>query len=165
MKSDDPIFMGDVEDYLEHYGVKGMQWGKRRSRAALAKAAAKRAEKNTPEQQAARAADRAKVQERKAISNSRRLLDDKDLDKIVERMSKEKKLKDLVAAEQSAGAKFAKDVGSAAGNKLVRNLAVGGAAIASTIIGAKLESKFKLSEKVGVDPSKIISLISKAGKD
>ena len=165
MELGDPIPMSDVEDYLEHYGVKGMQWGKRRSREALAKASAKRAEKNSPEQQAFRAADRAQVEKRKQVSNARRLLSDSDLDAAVERMSKEKKLADLVKADTtSAGSKFARDISSAAGNKLVRNLALGAAAVTSAVIAKKLDDKFGFSEKAGISPEKAINLITKAGK-
>ena len=156
-----PIPMNDVEDYLEHYGVKGMQWGKRRSREALAKAAAKREEKRSPEQRA----DRAKKAERTKLAGSRRTLSDSDLDAIVERLSKEKKLKDLVKEDTtSAGSRFAQDISSAAGNKLARNLAVGAAAVTSAVIAKKLDSKFGLSKKAGITPEKVINLVTKAGK-
>jgi len=161
MELGDPIPMSDVENYLEHYGVKGMQWGKRRSREALAKAAAKREAKLTEEQRA----DRAKKTERVKLAGSRRTLSDSDLDAIVERMSKEKKLVDLVKADTtSAGSKFAKDISSAAGNKLARNLAVGAAAVTSAVIAKKLDNKFGFSEKAGLTPDRAISLITKAGK-
>jgi hypothetical protein len=156
-----PIPMNDVEDYLEHYGVKGMQWGKRRSREALAKAATKREEKLSPEQRA----DRAKKAERTKLAGSRRTLSDSDLDAIVERMSKEKKLKDLVREDTtSSGSRFAKDISSAAGNKLARNLAVGAAAVTSAVIANKLNNKFDIAKKAGITPEKAINLVTKAGK-
>lgn len=42
----------DVTEFLAHYGVKGMQWGRRRSRESLAKASSNRSEKNSPDQKA-----------------------------------------------------------------------------------------------------------------
>ena len=156
-----PIPMNDVEDYLEHYGVKGMQWGKRRTREALAKASAKREAKLTEDQRA----DRAKKAERRQQAGSRRTLSDSELDAVVERMSKEKKLVDLVKADTtSAGSRFAKDISSAAGNKLARNLAVGAAAVTSAVIAKKLDNKFGFAEKAGITPEKAINLITKAGK-
>lgn len=104
-----------ANEFLEHYGVKGMKWGVRRTDAQLARSAKK--DPNTPE-----GAVRAK---RKSAVSNRRTISDKDLDALVDRLKKEKQLKDLVDGDVSPGKKFAKNVVHDSGNKVLKGLATG----------------------------------------
>lgn len=155
-----PILMRDVEDHLEHYGVKGMQWGKRRTREVLAKASAKREASMSPAQRA----DKEVKLQRQKVANSRRIISDSDLNQIIDRLSREKKLRDMVTADQAPGKKVAKDLAAKYSNRTARNLAIGAAAVTSGAIGAKLESKFNLSQKLNLKPGAFVDAIKKASK-
>lgn len=141
-------------EFLEHYGVKGMKWGVRRSQAALQKAAAKRREARDPS--TPEGAERAK---RKAAVAQRRLLDDADLDRYVQRLEKEKKLKNLVEDDLSAGQKATKAFLSDTGQRIAKQAVIGTAGV---LIGAALANKFGDTtpsyDKTGnlLDPGKVI---------
>lgn len=77
------------EQFLAHYGVLGMKWGKRKNRAPESDDSAKaRASKKT-----------AKTSGIRALSNS-------ELKALTTRMQLEKSFKDLSKTEKSAGAKY-----------------------------------------------------------
>lgn len=116
------VLMQSGMDFLEHYGVKGMHWGVRR---------------NAPKKEIKIANKRQKM------SDNRRLLDAKDLDAMVARLEKEKKLKDLVEQDLTPGKKAAKAVMSDVGQKVARTV-IAGAAIYG--VKAALEKKFSASE-------------------
>lgn len=81
-----------VEDFLEHYGVKGMRWGVRRGRNA----------KEAPSAEASRAAnirDRAKRSKPKALSNA-------ELREAIERMNLEQQFKRLSTNEKPVVTRF-----------------------------------------------------------
>lgn len=116
----------NAKDFLSHYGVKGMRWGVSRTRAQLD------GRKKSPEEKAVRS-------ERKATAKARRLIPDSDIDKAIERLSKEKKLKDLTDSDLSPGRKVAKTLLSESGQKAVRTVVSG-----ALLYGAKLaiDAKF-----------------------
>lgn len=102
--------MSEEEDfYLAHYGVKGMKWGVRKSKAEIA-----RQRKN----------DRAKDQ-RKRVAQNRRLISSQDLDSYIARLEKEKKLKTLVDADTRSGRTFASSVMTQAGRTAATTIATG----------------------------------------
>ena len=138
------------EEFLEHYGVKGMKWGVRRSREALAKAAANRKEARDPS--TPEGAERAK---RKAAVANRRLLDDADLDAYVKRLEAEKKLKNLVEDDLSAGQKATKAFLSDTGQRVAKQAVVGTAGV---IVGAALANKFGDGDNVSPKKSDIYKL-------
>lgn len=97
------------EDYLEHYGVRGMKWGVRnaetRARYASEGRSGKRAAKK--EARAARKAESAKIKqikaERNAANRRRSLLSNEELDRRIKRLEKEKRLRELTTSEVNAG--------------------------------------------------------------
>lgn len=121
-----------ANEFLEHYGVKGMKWGVRRTDAQLARSAKK--DPNTPE-----GAVRAK---RKSAVSNRRTISDKDLDALVDRLKKEKQLKDLVDEDVAPGKKFAKNIINDSGNKILK-----GVVISAAVIGLKQVTKATLGKE------------------
>lgn len=121
--------MKTADDILEHYGVLGMKWGKRKAKGSSVKAA-----------------DKKKKQAMKNDVKKRRLLSDADLKKKVERIKMEKQLKDLTADEISPGKKFVKDVMSSAGKKTATTLVAG-----ATLYGVKvaMTKDFSLKDLAG----------------
>lgn len=99
---------------LYHYGVLGMRWGIRRSEAQLARAAARRADKQI------------KKQRRHDVKN-RRLMSDEELRSKVSRLEMEKKLRTLTDEEINRGRKAVTDVLSTSGKQLATSTLTGAA--------------------------------------
>lgn len=114
----------NVDDFLEHYGVKGMHWGVR-------KGATKKEIKI--------------ANKRQKMADNRRLLDSKDLEAMINRLEKEKKLKDLVEQDLTPGKKAIKTIMSESGQKVARTV-IAGAAIYG--IKAAISKKFDLHDAV-----------------
>ena len=74
------------DNVLVHYGILGMKWGVRRTEAQLARARAKRENKETKK-------------DRKAAVKNRRILSDSDINQRIDRLQKEQRLKDLTAQD------------------------------------------------------------------
>lgn len=93
-------------DFLEHYGVKGMKWGVRRSPSELRRAAFKRSTPEPSEDKQAANSFKAKVQK----GNTDALSND-ELRKLNERMQLEQSYSSLTAKtkQQNAGKKFVVD--------------------------------------------------------
>ena len=131
--------------HLEHYGVKGMQWGVRRTKAQLAKARQERASKKDPSSPEGKV-----IAERKAASKNRRLLSNEEVDALISRLEKEKKLKNLVAEDAEPGKSFTKSVMSDAGKKTIRNVVTGTALVAGgAIVGKAFGPEFGAAAKKG----------------
>lgn len=78
-----------VEDFFAHYGVKGMKWG---------------VKKGVVNGRLVRTKKEDKIRtSRKDARRRRQTLSDKDLDKLVNRLQQEKKLKELLDADLSPG--------------------------------------------------------------
>lgn len=85
----------DAGDFLEHYGVKGMRWGKRRA-----------------EQQAERASTQSKDHAKSSNLKKKRLdeMSNAELEVLNKRMNLEQQYSKLNPKKSSAGKKFAQDV-------------------------------------------------------
>lgn len=94
--------MSDLDDFLAHYGIRGMKWGVRRSRAELAKTRAG----HEPSSDAS-AARRTQAQVKKggigSVSNA-------DLRALNERLNLEKNYKSLTSSKQKDGQSFVEKV-------------------------------------------------------
>lgn len=110
------------EDFLEHYGVKGMRWGTRRSEAQLAK------------DRGRKTADAAVRNKRKQAAKNRRLMSDKDIEKALDRLQKEKRLKDLTDQDVSPGKTAVKMIMSESGKKVARTVVAGTALYAVKVV-------------------------------
>lgn len=97
--------METLEDVLEHYGIKGMRWGVRRSEKQLARERAKKPKVSEDARRADRAQEKAKTKGLKSLSNQ-------ELDQLNKRMNLEQNYARLTAAENASkvrkGAKFIK---------------------------------------------------------
>lgn len=121
--------MGDEQDSLKHYGVKGMRWGVKRSDAQLAAAKKTRRGKKEPpardtvtskrgritkvdlskkssEMQPAQDAAKAAVTRQIAKKRSTDALSNDDLQALVKRMNLEQQYSDLSAKRKSTGRKY-----------------------------------------------------------
>lgn len=98
--------MTDLNDFLEHHGVKGMHWGVRSKKPPTRKELSSRSQ-------------------RQKLSDRRRQLSDSDLKTFVERLSNEKKLKTLVEEDLSPGKAVAKKIMSQSGQKIASTVVAG----------------------------------------
>jgi hypothetical protein len=122
------------EDDLVHYGVKGMRWGVRKSRP-KSKADLKREAKDVREKG-----------KRKSAAKNRRNLSDADLEKYVQRLEKEKKLKSLIDNDVEPGKTVVKQILGDSGKKVL-GTAIAGVGIYA--VRAALQGKFDPKEAAG----------------
>jgi hypothetical protein len=121
--------MTDVNDFLAHYGVKGMKWG-------VSKGLVSPGVQRTKKEEKIRT-------QRKDARRRRQTLSDKDLDKLVNRLQQEKKVKDLLDSDLSPGRTAVKKIvlsstGVVAGVALAGGMKYG--------IKAALQRKFDIAE-------------------
>ena len=130
IKQSDP-----VEDFLEHFGVKGMKWGVRKSAP----------KKGSAAQQKRSAKDNREKVKRKNAAKNRRVLSDQDLDRYISRMEKEKKLKTLVDDDVNPGQKFVKAATSQTGRQVIGTV---GAGLGVYAVRAAIQGKWDNKEAV-----------------
>ena len=104
-----------MSNELNHYGVKGMHWGVRRSEAQLSRG--KRGKKPSEDKQR-------KASMRKDVRN-RRTMSTSELKSKIERLKMQKQLKDLTEEELSPGKSFMKRVLSTSGQKVATAVVTG----------------------------------------
>lgn len=100
----------DASSYLEHYGVKGMKWGIRRS-----------------PRRPGRREDRKRVKEMKKNVKLRRLLSDQDLSYAISRLEKEKRLRELTKDEIGYGKNITSNILRDVGTRTAKTIATGAA--------------------------------------
>lgn len=109
--------MNPVEDFLQHYGVKGMRWGQRRSRNVSTKP----------------------VRDKTTYRKAPKQLSDAELNRRIRRLELEKKYNELNQPHKSEGKKYVDDLLKSQG-KTVVGAVVGGAA--GFFIQRALRSRF-----------------------
>lgn len=116
----------EIEDFLAHYGVKGMRWGVKRG-------VVKSGKERTKKEDKVRA-------KRKDAKRRRQVLSDKDLDGLVKRLEQEKKLKSLLDEDLSPGRTVTKKLLANAGTKVAGTVLAGAGVWA---VKTALEGGFK----------------------
>lgn len=99
------MIQNDTEDFLTHYGVKGMKWGQRKA-ARVEKKAKEKYERSSED---ARQAEAARTKMKTSSVDS---LSNKELQSLVQRMNLEQQLSGLQekAQTKSVGRKFAEEI-------------------------------------------------------
>jgi hypothetical protein len=142
--------MNNVEEFIEHYGKKGMHWGIRNKRTIVPK----RTKKETRIRNA-----------RQQMLNRRRQISDTDLKTFVERLNNEKKLKTLVNEDLKPGRTGVKKILSSTGTKVVGTVASGAAIVAvQYAVQRKLSPKFDAAGKrikIKLDPKATAETIAR----
>ena len=109
---------GDL--YLDHYGVKGMRWGHRKRKVSSSSRSNQR-------------------KSRREMKRNRRTLSEADLNRNLDRLRKEKQLKELIDEDVNPGKKYIQDVLKKSGDRLLpAALAAGGAYALSQVLDVKM---------------------------
>ena len=109
---------GDL--YLDHYGVKGMRWGHRKRKVSSSSRSNQR-------------------KSRREMKRNRRTLSEVDLNRNLDRLRKEKQLKELIDEDVNPGKKYIQDVLKKSGDRLLpAALAAGGAYALAQVMDVKM---------------------------
>lgn len=152
-----PIFDND-SNYLEHYGVLGMKWGVRNAETLrkYAGGAANSAKKKAKTEYADYKARRAVRSERARKVRNRSTLSDKELNKLTDRLQREKRLKTLHEENDTPGRSAAKTFGKSAASKAAK-VVIGGLAVGAAGYGAsKLVRNASLKEYISPELEKAL---------
>lgn len=131
------MMYSQTDDYLEHYGIKGMKWGVRRTEEQLERV------RGRPQKLSSN--DKV-ITKRKAERANRRTMSDADLKKRIERLKLEKEFKDLTDQDISPGKKYVSDVLSSSGKRFLTSAAAGAMAYA---VKAAMTKHFDVREAAG----------------
>lgn len=116
----------ELDEILEHHGIKGMKWGVRRSRGSSGKVGKRSKTVHEPTSDAARA----KELHTRAKSSGTHTLSNQELQHLTQRLNLEQQYSRLSgsSSRRSAGAKFAKEIVVNVGKQQVTRMASDAAA-------------------------------------
>ncbi len=130
-----------MDEEFDHYGVKGMRWGHRKTKNRLSREAKHR---YTEKKQANDI-----VKKRKKAANSRRSLSDGELDAYINRLKKEKEFEKLVNSDSVSrrAQNFVSSIMSDASKRTLTTVATGGSLFALKVaLDKKYGDGVKLSD-------------------
>ena len=114
------VFDESDDLYLDHYGVKGKRWGHRKRTVSSSSRSNQR-------------------KSRREMKRNRRTLSEADLNRNLDRLRKEKQLKELIDEDVNPGKKYIQDVLKKSGDKLLpAALAAGGAYALAQVMDVKM---------------------------
>lgn len=114
------VFDESDDLYLDHYGVKGMRWGHRKRKVSSSSMSNQR-------------------KSRREMKRNRRTLSEADLNRNIDRLRKEKQLKELIDEDVNPGKKYIQNVLKKSGDKLLpAALAAGGAYALAQVMDVKM---------------------------
>ena len=114
------VFDESDDLYLDHYGVKGMRWGHRKLKVSSSSRSNQR-------------------KSRREMKRNRRTLSEADLNRNLDRLRKEKQLKELIDEDVNPGKKYIQDVLKKSGDRLLpAALAAGGAYALAQVMDVKM---------------------------
>ena len=113
-----------MDEEFDHYGVKGMRWGRRKSKGQLSREAKQRYKEKKQANNI--------VKKRKQAANNRRSLSDGDLDAYINRLKKEKEFEKLVNSDSASrrAQNFVSSIMSDVGKRTLTTVAAGGSLFA-----------------------------------
>ena len=114
--------------YLDHYGVKGMRWGHRKRKVSSSSRTGRNIRSRSNQRKS-----------RREMKRNRRTLSESDLNKNLDRLRKEKQLKELIDEDVNTGKKYVQDILKKSGDKLLpAALAAGGAYALAQVMDVKM---------------------------
>lgn len=120
----------DMDDQLNHYGVPGMKWGRRKDRSRVNGGGRTRKETNARNSRA-------------DAKSRRRSISDSDLDKLVKRLEQEKKLRTLVNEDLHPGRSFVNNTIRQSGSVVAGTVATG---VATYVVRGVLTKEWGLKD-------------------
>ena len=114
------VFDESDDLYLDHYGVKGMRWGHRKRKVSSSSRSNQR-------------------KSRREMKRNRRTLSEADLNRNLDRLRKEKQLKEIIDEDVNPGKKYIQDVLKKSGDRLLpAAIAAGGAYALAQVMDVKM---------------------------
>lgn len=129
-----------LEDELMHYGVKGMKWGHRKQSPTTSGKKTKRQKKKNIKKQI-----KAVKKSRREASKRRVLLSDKELDSRIDRLAREKRLKELTDEQISPGRTYVRETLKRTGSQAISSSVNIGESVVRKQLGLSGNKKKKAS--------------------
>lgn len=142
VKSDEMVGSLPYDEFIKHYGVKGMKWGVRKDRGRVTTGS-----KKTRKQQASE-------REMRRADNNRRVISTPELESRIRRIKLERELKKLTEQELDPGKTFAKAIMSQAGRKVLSAAVAGGMAYGAKQVFEKAGGKNQASSYLFPNPNR-----------